>query len=115
MRRVLPGPEFAAWLDRFLPPADSERFRPLLTPIEVLDLEDPRIGHLIGLAFQRAWCLAGIASSLPPADPRRPLFGSLAAVHRKAGVDQMFDSGYGGTHWLASFAIYLLTGIGQGG
>ena len=26
---------------------------------------------------------------------------------------QMFDSGYGGEHWLASFAIYLLTDVSR--
>lgn len=113
MRRVLPQSEFVSWLDRFLPPPASPRFRPLLTPVEVRDRHDPRIGHLIGLALQRAWCFEGVAASLPEGDARRPLFGKLARLHRHDAVGQMFDSGYGGEHWLASFAIYLLTGAGS--
>jgi hypothetical protein len=112
MRRILPPPEFAAWLDRFLPPVDAERFAPLRTPVSVRDRHDPKIGHLIGLAFHRAWCFEGIASALPGPDARRASYRNLAALHRQAGLAQMFDAGYGGSHWLASFAIYLLTGAG---
>ena len=114
MRRVLPAAELAPWLDAFLPPLTSPEFEPLLRPVEVRDREDPRIGHLIGLAFHRAWCYAGLASSLPEGDPRRPVFDRLAGIHRQAGLADMFASGYGGEHWLASFAIYLLTGVGVG-
>ena len=32
--------------------------------------------------------------------------GSFTYVHTKKGYDIMFDSGYGGEHWLATFAIY---------
>jgi hypothetical protein len=109
MRRVLPAPEFVAWLGRFLPPLDSARFAPLREPVEVRDLTDPRIGHLIGLALQRAWCFEGIARALPAADPRRPELERLAAQHRERGLREMQESGYGGEHWLSSFAIYGLT------
>jgi len=109
MRRVLPREAFAAWLGAFLPAITSPDFRPLLRPVEVKDRKDPRIGHLIGLALQRAWCMEGIASSLPAGDPRQTAFMRLARIHRHDGVQQMFDSGYGGAHWLSSFAIYLFT------
>ncbi len=112
MRRVLPAKAFALWLRDFLPGVGSNDFAPLRTPIEVRDRKDPKIGHLIGLAFQRAWCFEGIAQALPEKDPRRVRYLLLAAAHRDAGLAQMFDSGYGGSHWLASFAIYLLTGTG---
>jgi hypothetical protein len=109
MRRVLPTNEFVSWLGKFLPPLASERFKPLLEPAEVRDLNDPKIVHLIGLALQRAWCFQGIARSLPVEDPRKPVLLKLARLHRAAAVRQMFDSDYGGKHWLASFAIFLLT------
>ncbi len=115
MRRVLPAGELVPWLAGFLPALTSDDFAPLRRPVAVRDREDPRIGHLIGLAFHRAWCLSGVAAALPPADPRRPVLERLARVHRQAGLDEMFDSGYGGAHWLASFAIYLLTGVGVDG
>ncbi len=110
MRRVLPTSEFVSWLGKFLPPLASEKFKSLLEPAEVRDLNDPKIVHLIGLALQRAWCFQGIARSLPAQDPRKPILLKLARLHRHAAVRQMFDSDYGGKHWLASFAIYLLTG-----
>jgi len=56
MRRVLGPDEFVRWLETFLPPPQSARFRPLSIPIEVRDPKDPRIGHLIGLAWERAAC-----------------------------------------------------------
>ena len=113
MRRVLDKKAFGAWLDGFLPPLGSARFGPLLAPAEIRDLKDPKIGHLIGLSLQRAWCYRGIARGLPQKDPRRPVFSKLARLHRHTAVQQMFDSGYGGEHWLSSFAVYLLTGVGR--
>ncbi len=112
MRRVLPKREFVSWLDRFLPRLDSAEFKPVLNPPVVKDRKDPKIGHLIGLALQRGASYNGIAKALPEDDPRRPVFLRLAEVHRDDGLAQMFDSGYGGAHWLASFAIYLLTDSG---
>lgn len=109
LRRVLAPEEFVRWLDGFLPAADSPAFRPLLAPPEVRDRKDPRIGHLIGLSFHRAGCFEGIARALPPDDPRGPLFVNLARLHVADGLRQMMDSGYGGEHWLASFAIIALT------
>lgn len=113
MRRVLSPNEFVIWLRSFLPPMEGARFRPLLRPVEVRDRKDPKIGHLIGLALQRAWCMHGIAGALPDGDPRRPALDQIARLHRHDALQQMFDSGYGGEHWLASFAIYLLTDVGR--
>jgi hypothetical protein len=70
------------------------------------------IGHLIGLSFQRAWSMRGIAASLEDRDARKDLLLKSALWHEKEGLTQMMDSGYGGEHWLASFAIYALTGTG---
>jgi len=112
MRRVLDQKQFVRWLGDFLPRLDSAEFAPLREPVAIKDLEDPRIGHLIGLAFQRAWCFEGVASALPVGDARVAAFRDLAVKHRARGLKQMFDSGYGGEHWLASFAVYLLSGAG---
>lgn len=114
MRRVLKPVEFSTWLDRFLPDPSSAGFESLRTPPEVRDRRDPKIGHLIGLDFQRAWALDGLAAGLPAQETRKDLFSKLSRLHCKAGVDLMFDSGYGGSHWLASFAVYHLTGVGVG-
>ena len=113
MRRVLPKPSFSRWLDGFLPPLESRRFAPLRRPPRVLDPKDPRIGHLIGLSLQRAWAMRGIAKTLGSAEPRSPVLRRLADLHAADALGQMFDSGYGGAHWLASFALYLMTDAGR--
>lgn len=115
MRRVLPPDEYLPWLGAFLPGPGDARFEPMVNPVEVLDPEDPRIGHLIGLAFQRASCYRGIAEALPDDHPRTAVYRALATTHVQAGWDQMYDSGYGGAHWLASFALYALTDAGPYG
>jgi len=115
MRRVLPPAELATWLDRFFPALDAQAFAALRTPPVVKDREDPRIGHLIGLSLQRAAAYRSIASALPESDPRRAVFERLAAIHRDDGLAKMEGSGYGGEHWLASFAIFLLTDAGKSG
>ena len=108
MRRVLPQAAFVRWLDRFLPSPDDPRFAPMATPPEVLDPEDPRIGHLIGLSFHRAWTFRGMARVLPEDDPRRDVYERLSARHAHAGLERMHVSGYGGAHWLATFALKAL-------
>jgi len=114
MRRVLPPEELRGWLDGFLAAPDDPAFRPLLAPPEPKDRKDPRIGHLIGLCFHRAWCFGGLAGALPAADARKGLFERLARLHVAEGLRQMEDSGYGGEHWLASFAILALSSAEPG-
>ena len=110
MRRVLTPARFRVWFSRFMPPMGSRRFAVLLRPPEVRDKEDPRIGHLIGLSLQRAWTMEGVASALTASDPRRKILRVGAAVHQEDALAKIFHSGYGGAHWLASFAVFLLTG-----
>jgi len=112
MRRVLPPGEFSAWYRQFLPPTSSPGFATLRTPVAVRDRHDPRIGHLIGLSFQRAAALRGIASTLSFDDRQEGPLLLSASQHAKDGLAQMMDSGYGGSHWLASFALYLFTDVG---
>lgn len=112
MRRVLPPDAFAGWLDAFLPDPASDAFGPLRRPAEVRDAHDPRIGHLIGLSFHRAWTMAGIAGALAADDPRGATLRDLARLHLASGLRQMGDSGYSGEHWLASFAMFARIAIG---
>ena len=112
MRRVLPSEAYVPWLEDFLPDPRDPRFIPVATPVDVTAPKDASIGHLIGLAFQRAAAYRGIAGALPPEHPRTAVYRALATVHVQAGWDQMYDSGYGGAHWLSSFALYALTDAG---
>ena len=109
MRRVLPQPEFAAWLEVFLPGLARREPGTLFTPAEVTDRTDPFIVHLDGLNFSRAWCLRGIASALSRSDPRAPILREAGVVHLEAGMAGMEGSDYMGEHWLATFATLALT------
>jgi hypothetical protein len=108
MRRVLAPREFAPWLKRFFPQLSARKAFPL-TPATVTDPTDPRLVHLDGLNLSRAWMLKGIASGLPPSDSRRAVLLKAAEAHQAAGLARVMSGDYAGEHWLASFAVYLLT------
>ena len=112
MRRVLTPIEFSAWLNRFWPELARGRLGPLAEPAIVSDLTDGRIVHLAGLNLSRAWTMRGIAAVLPVGDARRTRLETCAAAHAHAGLGYVFSGHYEGEHWLASFAVYLLTGTG---
>lgn len=112
MGRVLEQREFVAWLDTFLPPLDSDEFRPELKAVDVSSItsEDlqPGKSHLIGLAWQRAEALLSIAAELPVGDARIPALRRVAALNAQNGMDGLLGAGYLGSHWLATFvAMYM--------
>jgi hypothetical protein len=55
----------------------------------------------------------GVAGVLPMDDPRRRVLESAAAAHAEAGLAMVESGHYEGEHWLASFAVYLLTRVGE--
>jgi len=105
MSQILEKREFNEWLYKFLPSFDQSSFGNIINPPEVLDPEDPGIGHLIGLMFHRAWTLKDIAIILEKNSDKNLLL-QIAKNHSEEGYNIMFESGYGGEHWLATFAIY---------
>ncbi|HNW81748.1 MAG TPA: DUF2891 domain-containing protein [bacterium] len=109
MSQVLKKERFAKWLNHFLPDVSSPLFSNITNPPEITDHTDYVIGHLVGLNFQRAWSFKMIAASLDDSDPRKKPYLNLAAIHLNAGLNGMDKTGYGGEHWLASFATYALT------
>jgi hypothetical protein len=109
MRRVLGAKEFAAWLGRFLPGLDRGEPRTLFTPAKVSDRSDPQIVHLDGLNLSRAWCMRGVATALLADSPARKTLTESAARHAEAALGHVASGDYVGEHWLASFAVYLLT------
>jgi hypothetical protein len=110
MRRVLPQAEFCAWLRRFLPGLKKAEPKALFAPAKVTDRSDPQLVHLDGLNLSRAWCMREIAAALPPDDPARKALADSAASHAEAALDHVASGQYVGEHWLATFAVYLLTG-----
>jgi hypothetical protein len=109
MRRVLPPAEFRGWLTRFLPGAALSEPRALFEPATVTDRTDPQLVHLDGLNLSRAWCMRSVAAALPAGDPARTALAESAARHAEAGLEHVASGDYAGEHWLASFAVYLLT------
>lgn len=105
MRRVLSAEEFAAWFEAFLPAP----LGPTLEPVAVPRDEEDAFGHLHGLHLSRAWMLRGVAEALPEADPRRAEMTALAVRNAEAGLAGVDPDNYLGSHWLGSFAVYLLT------
>ena len=106
MRRVLDRDAFTTWLQGFLPGGEPlAGFEPVVSP----DLADGKLSHLAGLNLSRAWMLEGIADAIDPGSPAHGAFASSAARHREAGLAAVGDGPYAATHWLGSFAVYLVT------
>jgi len=113
MRRLMGKKDFAAWLDRFLPTIPRDGSADWLTPGIVKDPTDGKLVHLDGINLSRAWNLENIAAALPEDDPRRRALKAAADVHAEAGIANISSENYEGSHWLASFATYLVTKRGQ--
>lgn len=109
MQRVLPQEQFGKWLRGFLPDLTTSKARNLLNPALVSDRSDPKIIHLDGLNLSRAWCMLGIAFSLPADDPLRTVLRKSALLHAESALEHVAGGRYEGEHWLASFATYLLS------
>ena len=109
MRRILKPAEFAAWLGAFLPELSQDGSTDWLQPAVVTDKTDGKLVHLDGLNLSRAWMLEGMATGLPPGDPRLTALLAAADRHRRAGLRAVTGEHYEGGHWLAGFAVYLIT------
>jgi hypothetical protein len=109
MRRVMKRAEFAAWFRHFLPGVASGNPAALLKPAIVTDRSDPKLVHLDGLNLSRAWCMRAIARALPARDPARRVLSESADKHAAAALAHVASGDYAGEHWLASFAVYLLS------
>jgi hypothetical protein len=109
MRRVLPPAEFRAWFRRFLPDIAQGEPKTLFVPATVTDRTDLQIVHLDGLNLSRAWCMRSIATALPAGGPDRKALAESATHHAEAALKHVASGDYAGEHWLASFAVYLLS------
>ncbi|MGH8293143.1 MAG: DUF2891 domain-containing protein [Gammaproteobacteria bacterium] len=109
LRRVLPRTEFASWLSKFMPQIPPGGRSPWVQPVPSRDRADGKLAHLDGLTLSRAWMLQGVESVLPDGDPRREALLAAARAHAHAGLAAVSEEHYEGSHWLPSFAVYLLT------
>jgi hypothetical protein len=109
MRRIMKPAEFRRWFQQFLPQLANGIPRSLLQPATVTDRSDPKLVHLDGLNLSRAWCMRNIAKALPPNDPARQTLVRSARAHTRDALAHVASGDYAGEHWLASFAVYLLS------
>ncbi len=109
MRRFLKPGDFAAWLTAFLPQIPEDGSDDWLAVAEVSDRSDGKLVHLDGVNLSRAWNLEMIAAHLPADDPRIPALLAAADIHAASGIASVSAEHYAGSHWLASFATYLVT------
>jgi hypothetical protein len=109
MRRVLAPAEFATWFRAYLPGLSRGEPTNLLELAVVTDRSDPQLGHLDGLNLSRAWCMRHIATALPADDRSRAYLAAAGYMHAVDALKNVATGHYEGEHWLASFAVYLLT------
>jgi hypothetical protein len=112
VRRILDSRRFSEWLYGFAPGIPSDG-RSWIEPARVVDPSDPKLAHLDGLNLSRAWMLRGILSALAAGDPRTTSLERTAAGHARAGLASITGEHYEGAHWIATFAVYLLTDRGM--
>jgi hypothetical protein len=109
MSRLLGEGRFSGWLAAFLPGIADHEPAALFTPTTVSDSTDGHIAHLHGLNLSRAWCWRRIAAALPGGDPRRRAAGEAALAHAAFGLPVVTGEDYMVEHWLAAYAVLLLT------
>jgi len=109
IRRLLRASQFQPWFHRVLPGIAKGEPKNLLNPARVTDRSDPQLVHLDGLNLSRAWCMRCIAAALAEDDPARKVLSESAARHMEASLPHVASGDYAGEHWLASFAVYLLS------
>jgi len=113
MRRILNRQAFSEWLAGFMPGIPRDGRGDWLAIGIVMDPTDGKLVHLDGVNLSRAWNLENIAMALPEDDDRRPALLAAAKLHAEAGIANVSAEHYEGSHWLASFATYLVTGRGK--
>ena len=104
MRRVLHQDEFVAWLDEFAPGGFDD-----LVPVQVVDPTDGQLAHWAGLNLSRSWMMSSIAAALAHGHRLGEPLTSNAAAHAEAGLALADHDAYMVSHWVPTFAVYLLT------
>jgi hypothetical protein len=109
MRRVLQPADFREWLQKFLPGIEQGQPENLFAPVTVSDRTDGKLVHFDGLNLSRAWCMRNIAAALATDDHAALFLTNSALRHAQAGLRQVASGNYEGEHWLATFAVYMLS------
>jgi len=96
---------FAPWLERFIRSWPDALMRPAV----VTDPTDGQIAHLHGLNLSRAYCMRLIRDALPRDDARLAVFDRSISAHAEASLPFVVGSDYMVEHWLAAYAVLLLS------
>jgi len=109
MTRVLDKTDYVKWIEQFF--SDSEKLinSPVLSPAIVTDKTDGKLVHLDGVNLSRAWCMKRISNYLPEDHAYAKLFRDSSIKHANHALENIISGNYAGEHWLASFAVYLLS------
>lgn len=105
MRKIMDKDKFTTWFNNFYTEKGIENVSQI--PI-VSDLNDFQTVHLVGLSFSRAWCMKGIAASLPDDHKMKNHLTITSQTLLDNALPLVFEGNYGGEHWLASFAMMAL-------
>ncbi|MBD3675206.1 MAG: DUF2891 domain-containing protein [Planctomycetaceae bacterium] len=108
LRRILDVEVYHAWVEDFLPQGAIVNDSQWLDPVESVNPQDGKLAHWSGLNLSRAWMLKAIASACGRSEMATKL-SALANEHQTAGLEAIVATEYAGSHWLVSFAVYLLT------
>lgn len=103
MARILPAEKYDDWFASFISRRGIEN---LCESPKVSDLNDYQIVHLVGLSFSRSWCMKSIANKMQDNNPYKTVFTEKARELFDKALPLLFQSNYGGDHWLATFAVY---------
>jgi hypothetical protein len=113
MRRTTSSESFSKWLTDFLPNIPTDGSPDWLDIGVVKSESDGKLVHLYGVNISRAWALENIAAALPARDKRKRSLLGAAKTHAENGLASITAEHYSGSHWLASFATYLMTQRGM--
>jgi hypothetical protein len=103
MRRVLSREEFVHWFKDFMPQMPYS----LTYPAVVADRSDPKGVHLDGLNLSRAWCMFELAKALPDDSQTHRDLWQAGYRHAAEALPNVLSDNYVGTHWLATFAVFM--------
>ena len=104
MRRVLEQGEFEVWLELFVPEGFAA-----LKPVQVVDPSNGQLAHWAGLNLSRSWMLTNIGNAMPETYWLRESLLQSGQEHLTAGMPMATHPDYMISHWVPTFAIYLLT------
>ena len=109
MLRVLNRDTFQGWFRNFMPRIPES----LQQPAVVSDRLDPKGVHLDGLNLSRAWCMFDIAKTFPPESVMARQLIQMAHRHAADALPYVLSENYVGSHWLATFAVYMYDSMGK--